>query len=131
MSTTPRNATFIVPTKVEDNCSYSTSFMQQVIGHKDEESDTDMDAFQYYSSDRQRLKTLLFCHDEDDDDFSALAAVNAVLRSAGLNATANRVSEDMDDSKHRSRGDNSQAITSGSGTPRKTRLSWTASESAS
>lgn len=126
MSTSPRNATlFTVPTKVEDNCSYSASFMQQFIGRKDEESDTDMDAFQSYSSDLLRLKTLLFCHDEEDDDFSALAAVNGVLRSAGLNATASRVSEEKDDSK-RCKGDNSQArgITSGSGTLRKSRITW-------
>ncbi|KAL7494289.1 hypothetical protein ACHAWT_003093 [Skeletonema menzelii] len=123
---TPRNATFIIPTKVGDNCSYSASLMQQVIGHSKE---SERDAFQYYSSDfiRLKLKTLLLSPDanEDDDDMNALTALNDALRSAGLSGlTAN--SEVKDDSKRR-RGNNSQPIKQKeieSGTPRKTRLSW-------
>ena len=127
----PRNATaaFIVPTKLEDNCSYSTSLMQQVVG---DEQESEMDAFQYYSSDLLRLKTLLFSSDQDDDELSALAAVNEVLRRAGLSTlTANRISNDKDkgaSNSKRRRGNNSQAIKQihqkDSRTPRKTRLTW-------
>ena len=120
-----RNTALIIPTKVRDNCSYSESLMKQVTGQ--EKSETERDAFQYYSSDLLRLKTLLLCSDEDDDELNALAAVNDALRSAGLSGlTASRVSKDKDTSKHR-RGNNSQLIKqneSGSGTSRKTRLSW-------
>ena len=115
--------TFKVPTKVEDNCSYSALLMKHVTGQ--EKSETD--AFQYYSSDLLRLKTLLLCSDEDDNELNALAAVNDALRSAGLSGlTASRVGKDKDASKHR-RGNNSQLINqneSGSGSSRKTRLSW-------
>jgi hypothetical protein len=121
----PCIATFTVPTKVEDNCSYSSSFMQQVIGREKEESK--FDAFQYYSSDLLRLKTLLLSPSEDDDELNGLAAVNDALRSAGLsNLTTKHDSKDKDASKRR-RGNNSQSIEQKqkeSGTPRKTRLSW-------
>ena len=121
----PCIATFTVPTKVEDNCSYSASFMQQVIGREKEESK--FDAFQYYSSDLLRLKALLLSPSEDDDELNGLAAVNDALRSAGLsNLTTKHDSKDKDASKRR-RGNNSQSIEQKqkeSGTPRKTRLSW-------
>ena len=128
----PRNATaaFIVPTKLEDNCSYSMSLMQQVFGH---EQESEMDAFQYYSSDLLRLKTLLFSSDQDDDELSALAAVNEVLRRAGLSTLlANRICNDKDSgtsnsNPKRRRGNNSQAIKQeqkDSRNPRKTRLTW-------
>jgi len=117
--------TIIVPTKVEDNCSYSASFMQQITGQ--DESKSKFDAFQYYSSDLLRLKTLLLSHDDDDDDeLNALAAVNGALRSAGLSdiAADHHVSNREDASKRR-RGNGSQSIKQKeSGTPRKTRLSW-------
>ena len=82
--------------------------------------------FQYYSSDLLRFKTLLLNHDNDDDELSALAAVNDILRSAGLSditATAkNHASKDV--SKRR-RGNNSRPVKQNeAGTQRKTRLSW-------
>eukprot|EP00984_Skeletonema_dohrnii_P028148 scaffold18027_cov77-Skeletonema_dohrnii-CCMP3373.AAC.2 len=116
--------TIIVPTKVEDNCSYSASFMQQINGQ--EESKSKFDAFQYYSSDLLRLKTLLLSDDEDDGELNSLAAVNDALRSAGLSDIAANHHVSKDASKRR-RGNNSQSITlkqKESGTPRKTRLSW-------
>ena len=87
-----------------------------------------MDAFQYYSSDLLRLKTLILGSEEDDDELNALAAVNGVLRSAGLSGltASSRASEDEDASKRR-RGNNSEAIKqkqNESGTSRKSRLSW-------
>eukprot|EP00985_Skeletonema_marinoi_P021714 scaffold13468_cov128-Skeletonema_marinoi.AAC.5 len=101
----PCIATFTVPTKVEDNCSYSASFMQQVIGQEKEESK--FDAFQYYSSDLLRLKTLLLRPSADDNELNGLAAVNDALRSAGLsNLTTKHDSKDKDASKRR-RGNNS------------------------
>ena len=98
--------------------------MKQITG----EDKPQKDVFQYYSSDLLRLKTLILGSDEDDDELNALAAVNDVLRSAGLSGitASRRASEDEDASKRR-RGNNSQAIKqkqNGSGTPRKTRLSW-------
>ena len=98
--------------------------MKQITG----EDKPEKDAFQYYSSDLLRLKTLILGSDEDDDELNALAAVNDVLRSAGLSGitASRRASEDEDASKRR-RGNNSQAIKqkqNESGTPRKTRLSW-------
>ncbi|KAL7494743.1 hypothetical protein ACHAWT_003354 [Skeletonema menzelii] len=121
----PYNTAFIIPTKVGDNCSYSESLMKQVTGQEKSE----MDAFQYYSSDFLRLKTLLIGSDEDGDDLNALATVNNALRSAGLSGhTAGRisVSEDKDTStSKRRRGNKSQSIKQKeSGTSRKTRLSW-------
>ena len=112
--------TIIVPTKVEDNCSYSASFMRQITGQQQEESKSKFDAFQHYSSDLLRLKTLLLSHDDDDDDeLNALAAVNDALRSAGLSDIAAK------DASKRRRGNSSQPIKQeDAGTPRKTRLSW-------
>ena len=116
--------TIIVPTKVEDNCSYSASFMRQITGQQQEESKSKFDAFQHYSSDLLRLKTLLLSHDEDDDELNALAAVNDALRSAGLSDIAADHHVSKDASKRR-RGNSSQPIKQKeSGTPRKTRLSW-------
>eukprot|EP00984_Skeletonema_dohrnii_P030279 scaffold21663_cov148-Skeletonema_dohrnii-CCMP3373.AAC.2 len=118
--------TLIVPTKVEDNCSYSASFMRQITGQQQEESKSKFDAFQHYSSDLLRLKTLLLSHDEDDDELNALAAVNDALRSAGLSdiAADHHVSNREDASKRR-RGNGSRPIKrKESGTSRKTRLSW-------
>ena len=87
-----------------------------------------MDAFQYYSSDLLRLKTLLLGADEDDDELNALAAVNDALRSAGLSTLTakSEVSKDNDtDVSKRRRGNNSQLIKQKeSETSRKTRLSW-------
>jgi recombinational DNA repair protein (RecF pathway) len=116
--------TFIVPTKVGDNCSYSASLMKQITG----EDKPEKDAFQFYSSDLQRLKTLILGSDEDDDELNALAAVNDVLRRNGLSGlTASHASEDEDASKRR-RGNNSQAIkqqqNESGAPPRKSRLSW-------
>ena len=121
--------TFKVPTKVEDNCSYSAETMQQILGQEEQdESKAKFDAFQYYSNDLLRLKTLLDSSDGDDaDELNALAAVRDALRSAGLslsNLFANRVGKD---SSKRRRGNNSEPITielKESETPRKTRLSW-------
>eukprot|EP00985_Skeletonema_marinoi_P017445 scaffold9563_cov150-Skeletonema_marinoi.AAC.5 len=98
--------TIIVPTKVEDNCSYSASFMRQITGQQQEESKSKFDAFQHYSSDLLRLKTLLLSDDEDDDELNALAAVNDALRSAGLSDIAAK------DASKRRRGNSSQSITS-------------------
>ena len=79
----------------------------------------DFDAFQYYSSDLLRLKTILLSDDEDDDELNALAAVNDALRSAGLSDIAAK------DASKRRRGNSSQPIKQeDAGTPRKTRLSW-------
>eukprot|EP00984_Skeletonema_dohrnii_P017786 scaffold8168_cov85-Skeletonema_dohrnii-CCMP3373.AAC.1 len=111
--------TIIVPTKVEDNCSYSASFMQQITGQQQKESKSKFDAFQHYSSDLLRLRTLLLSDDEDDDELNALAAVNDALRSAGLSDIAAK------DASKRRRGNGSQPIKQKeSGSPRKTRLSW-------
>ena len=118
--------TIIVPTKMEDNCSYSASFMQQITGQQQEESKSKFDAFQYYSSNLLRLKTLLLSDEEDDDELNALAAVNGALRSAGLSdiAADHHVTNREDASKRR-RGNGSRPIKQKeSGTPRKTRLSW-------
>ena len=83
-------------------------------------SKSKFDAFQHYSSDLLRLKTLLLSHDDDDDDeLNALAAVNDALRSAGLSDIAAK------DASKRRRGNSSQSIKQKeSGTARKTRLSW-------
>eukprot|EP00984_Skeletonema_dohrnii_P031974 scaffold25258_cov184-Skeletonema_dohrnii-CCMP3373.AAC.9 len=111
--------TIIVPTKVEDNCSYSASFMRQITGQQQKEFKSKFDAFQHYSSDLLRLKTLLLSDEEDDDELNALAAVNDALRSAGLSDIAAK------DASKRRRGNSSQSIKQKeSGTPRKTRLSW-------
>ena len=118
--------TIIVPTKAEDNCSYSASFMRQITGQQQEESKSKFDAFQYYSSNLLRLKTLLLSDEEDDDELNALAAVNGALRSAGLSdiAADHHVSNREDASKRR-RGNGPRPIKQKeSGTPRKTRLSW-------
>eukprot|EP00984_Skeletonema_dohrnii_P019345 scaffold9213_cov125-Skeletonema_dohrnii-CCMP3373.AAC.5 len=58
----------------------------KITGQEQEESKSKFDAFQYYSSDLLRLKTLLLGDDEDDDELNSLslAAVNDALRSAGL-----------------------------------------------
>ena len=118
-STCNTTTTIIVPTKVEDNCSYSASFMRQITGQQQEESKSKFDAFQYYSSDLLRLRTLLLSDDNDDDELNALAAVNDALRSAGLSDIAAK------DASKRRRGNDSQPIKQKeSGTARKTRLSW-------
>ena len=110
---------------MEDNCSYSASFMQQITGQEQKESKSKFDAFQYYSSNLLRLKTLLLSHDdEDDDELNALAAVNDALRSAGLSDIAADHHVSKDASKRR-RGNGSRPIKQKeSGTARKTRLSW-------
>ncbi len=58
--------------------------MQQVIGQ--DESKAKFDAFQYYSNDLLRLKTLFRSSvgDDADDELNALATVRDALRSAGL-----------------------------------------------
>ena len=129
----PCNATtFIVPTKVDDNCSYSAQLMQQVIGQEErDESKAKFDAFQYYSNDLLRLKTLLrSSHEnanENVNELNALTTVNDALKSAGLslsNLFANCNCDGKDASKRR-RGNSSQPIKQeDAGTPRKTRLSW-------
>eukprot|EP00986_Skeletonema_menzelii_P007043 scaffold2704_cov162-Skeletonema_menzelii.AAC.3 len=69
-------ATISIPTKTEDNCSYA-SMMPNDVGQQDE---TKFDAFQHYSSDLLRFQTLLLSPDHhDDDELSALAAVNDYL----------------------------------------------------
>ena len=107
--------TFSVPTKTEDNCSYSTSLMQQIVG---QESKPKFDAFQHYSSDLLRLKTLLLSPYQDDDELSTLAELNRILRGAGLSdikgATATK--------PKRRRGNNSRPTKQDA--QRKTRLSW-------
>ncbi len=125
----PSTTTFIIPTKVQDNCSYSAPSIRQVIGQEQEqeekeESKSKLDSFQYYSSDLLRLKTLLLNSDREDDELDSLAAVNNALRNAGLSdISANSVSKDA--SKRR-RGNNSQPIEQEEPRtpPRKTRLSW-------
>ena len=113
--------TFSVPTKTEDNCSYSTSLMQQIVG---QESKPKFDAFQYYSSDLLRLKTLLLSPDQDDDELSTLAELNRILRGAGLSdiTAKNHASKDATNKNKRRRGNNSRPTNAG--TQRKTRLSW-------
>ena len=118
--------TISIPTKTEDNCSYASSILPN-----NGQQESKFDAFQYYSSDLLRLKTLLLGSDQDDDELSTLAELNRILRSAGLSdiTSKNHASmvEDEDASKRR-RGNNSEAIKqqqNESGTPpRKSRLSW-------
>ena len=115
--------TFSVPTKTEDNCSYCTSLMQQIVG---QESKPKFDAFQYYSSDLLRMKTLLLSPDRDDDELSTLAELNRILRGAGLSdiTAKNHASKDATNPKRR-RGNNSRPTKlDNAGTQRKTRLSW-------
>ena len=110
----------VVPTKVEDNCSYASLMPKDV-----DQEGSKFDAFEYYSSDLLRFKALLLSSDEEEDDeLNDLAAVNDILRSAGLSSiTSNHVNKD--DPKRR-RGNNSQPIKEQkeTGTSRKTRLSW-------
>ena len=119
--------TISIPTKTEDNCSYSTSLMQQVVG---QESKPKFDAFQHYSSDLLRMKTLLLLSpDQDDDELSTLAELNRILRGAGLSdITAKKNQASKDDAKkamRRRRGNNSRPTTQvNAGTQRKSRLSW-------
>lgn len=129
----PCNATtFIVPTKVDDNCSYSAQLMQQVIGQEErDESKAKFDAFQYYSNDLLRLKTLLrSSHEnanENVNELNALTTVNDALKSAGLSLSNLFANCDGKDASKRRRGNNSEPITikqNESGTPRRTRLSW-------
>ena len=116
---------FSVPTKTEDNCSYSTSLMQQVVG---QESKPKFDAFQHYSSDLLRMKTLLLLSpDQDDDELSTLAELNRILRGAGLSdITAKKNHGSTDDATNkRRRGNNSRPTTqANTRTQRKSRLSW-------
>ncbi len=102
--------------------------MQQVIAQEErDESKAKFDAFQYYSNDLLRLKTLLLSSDGDGDELNALAAVKDALRSAGLSLSNLSASCADKDSSKRRRGNNSEPITielKESGTPRKTRLSW-------
>ena len=117
---------FSVPTKTEDNCSYSTSLMQQIVG---QESKPKFDAFQHYSSDLLRMKTLLLNSDQDQDEVSTLAELNRILRSAGLRGiTAKKNQASKDDAKkamRRRRGNNSRPTKQvNAGTQRKSRLSW-------
>lgn len=120
--TMPCNNAIVVPTKVEDNCSYASLLPKDV-----DQEGSKFDAFEYYSSDLLRLKNLLLSSDkEEDDELDNLAAVNNILRSAGLSSiTSNYVNKD--DPKRR-RGNNSQPIKEQkqkeSGPSRKTRLSW-------
>lgn len=116
------NNAIVVPTKQEDNCSYA-SFMPKDV----DQEGSKFDAFEHYSSDLLRFKALLLSSDEqeDDDELNNLAAVNGILRSAGLsNISANHISKD--DAPKRRRGNNSQPLKEQkeSGTSRKTRLSW-------
>ena len=97
--------TISIPTKTEDNCSYASSILPN-----DEQQESKFDAFQYYSSDLLRLKTLLLSSNHDDDELSVLAAVNDILRRNCLEIAAkNNASNDKSDSKRR-RGDNSEPI---------------------
>jgi hypothetical protein len=120
--------TIVVPTKGEDNCSYAAYTPKSDDGDVD---DTDtFDAFSYYSSDLIRFKTLLLSSGEggsnDEDDLSAMTAVNNALRSAGLNtlrSSSNQVNDDDAASKRR-RGNNSLPIEQQQQQQRKTRLSW-------
>ena len=113
--------TFSVPTKKEDNCSYSTSLMQQIVG---QESKPKFDAFQYYSSDLLRLKTLLLGSDQDDDELSTLAELNRILRGAGLSDITDKNHASKVTNKRR-RGNNSRPTKlDNAGTQRKTRFSW-------
>ena len=89
-----------IPTKTKDNCSY-TSMIPNDVGQL--ESKSKFDAFQYYSSDLLRLKTLLLSPEEDGDEPGTLAAINDILKSAGLSIKQNEV---------------------GTRPQRKTRLSW-------
>ena len=119
--------TISVPTKTEDNCSY-TSMMPKDVGVGGQQEETKFDAFQHYSSDLLRLQTLLLSPGEGgDDELSALAAVNDILRSAGLSdiAARNQNHVSKDDSKRR-RGNNSKPIKQNEANQpeRKTRLSW-------
>jgi hypothetical protein len=77
----------------------------------DEQQESKFDAFQYYSSDLLRLKTLLLSSNHDDDELSVLASVNDILRRNCLTeiAAKNNASNDKSDSKRR-RGDNSEPI---------------------
>ena len=115
--------TILVPTKTEDNCSYASMMPNHV---EQQVEETKFDAFQHYSSDLLRLQTLLLSPDHDDDELSALAAVNDILRRAGLSDITARNHVSKDDSKRR-RGNNSQPIKQNEAETqpqRKTRLSW-------
>jgi hypothetical protein len=94
--------TISIPTKTEDNCSYAS-----ILPNGQQESK--FDAFQYYSSDLLRLKTLRLSSNHDDDELSVLARVNDILRSAGLSdiTAKNNASKDKRDLKRR-RVDNSE-----------------------
>ena len=117
-------ATISVPTKTEDNCSYA-SMMPNDVGQQEE---TKFDAFQHYSSDLLRFQTLLLSPDHDDDELSALAAVNDIFRRAGLSDITAKNSAGKDDfTSKRRRGNNSESIKqneAGTQPQRKTRLSW-------
>ena len=47
----------------------------------DGQQESKFDAFQYYSSDLLRLKTLLLSSNHDDDELSVLARVNGINNS--------------------------------------------------
>ena len=117
--------TISIPTKTEDNCSYASMLPN------DGQQESKFDAFQYYSSDLLRLKTLLLSSNHDDDELSVLARVNGILRSAGLSdiTAKNNARKDKSDSKSkRRRGDNSEPIKKQNEAvtqpQRKSRLSW-------
>ena len=128
MSTIPSTCTVHkVPTKTDDNCSYASIWRQSI--EQDHAHEVKFDAFQHYSSDLLRLKTLLLTPDQvdDDDESSALIAVNNALRSVGLSdVVTSRVNMSQSTVKRR-RGNSSQPITDGQqemSSERKTRLSW-------
>ena len=94
-----------------------------------QQEESKFDAFQHYSSDLLRFKTLLLSSDQDDDDLSALAAINDILRNAGISeiTAKTNVNKDKGDSKRR-RDNNSMPIKKQNEAvtrpQRKTRLSW-------
>jgi hypothetical protein len=96
--------------------------MEQIVGR---ESKPKFDAFQYYSSDLLRLKTLLLSPDQDDDELSTLAELNRILRGAGLSDITGKNHASKDATNKRRRGNNSRPTKlDNAGTQRKTRLSW-------
>ena len=134
MSTIPSNCTVhIVPTKTDDNCSYASIWKRndRIQAQEHVKDETKFDAFQHYSNDLNRLKTLLLSPDQQDDndqdESSALIAVNNALRSVGLSdltLSLPQAKENKMGSKRR-RGNSSRPIKDGHyHDQRKTRLSW-------
>ena len=134
MSSIPSTCTVhIVPTKTDDNCSYDASIWRQSIEQEHAKDEVKFDAFQHYSNDLLRLKTLLLSPDQvdgdDDDESSSLIAVNNALRSVGLCDLSLSPSQNKKEklgSTKRRRGNSSQPIKDGQqhDQERKTRLSW-------